>query len=388
MSAVRKGNIKWHGEEAPYDLRSPIEIRAAQSQFGLGDVQESFEKTESDFYFTHFDTWMGPARNKIPQMEIPYGSYVIVDHYPAPEAVVKQVNNAHRVFAMSKYAKVTLRNKGVRPIYIPHGVDSSTYRPLDSDKMPSRVEVMTEEEELVQRSLDDIFLVGMVAANHGDRKQIPAQMEAFKRFSEEVDKEAILYLHTEQKSNTGYNLEEIRKEIGIPKSRILWPRGEDYHEVGDEFLNGWYNAFDVFINCSMGESWGLTITEAQSAGTPCIVTKFSSMPEQLGADPVLTDNGFGFEMESGTEHDKVNLAPHGICVDHTLGLYREKVSAKQYICHPDDIANALMYYYENPDLREEHGHKAREHVVNNYDWDKEVFPMWSEEFDYLEQVMT
>lgn len=387
LSAIRKGNIDWHGEQSPYELRSPMKVMEAQSQFGLGDVEGHFEETDSDFYFTHFDTWMGPARKKIPQMEIPYGSYVIVDHFPAPNAVVNQVNNAHRVFAMSKYARETLRNKGVRPIYIPHGVDTQTYRPLPKDQRPTAVEVVTDEGEVKEKQLDDIFLVGMVAANHGDRKQIPAQMEAFKRFSDEIPGEAILYLHTEQNSRQGFNLEEVRQEIGLDKSKILWPRSDDYQEVGDEFLNGWYNSFDVFMNCSMGESWGLTITEAQAAGTPCIVTSFSSMPEQLGADPQIEDDWYGFEIEDDTEYSNVDEAPHGLLVEPSMSVFREKVSVKQYLCSPDDVCNALHYYYNNPDLIESHGEKARQHVVDNYDWDEQVFPMWSKEFKNIEQII-
>jgi glycosyltransferase involved in cell wall biosynthesis len=44
-----------------------------------------------------------------------------------------------------------------------------------------------------------------------------------------------------------------------------------------------YNAMDVLLSPSMGEGFGLPILEAQSCGTPVIVTDFSSMPELCGA---------------------------------------------------------------------------------------------------------
>lgn len=381
LTAVSKDKIMWHGDNIGKELKSPIPVYPTSSIFGLNEIEKHFKQHNADILFTHFDTWMGAAKNKIPRLGIPYMSYVIVDHDPAPNAVVEQVLNSQRTVCMSKYAKKKLEEKGVRPSYIPHGVHTDKYYPIgeDGDK-PTAIEVKTEEGDMRKINLEDTFMFGMVAANYGNRKYITGQMQAFNMFLDEVDSDAIIYIHTQQNSDEGYNLEEVRKEIGIPKQNIMWPQKDMYHNIGDGVLNSWYNSFDVMLNCSMGESWGLTITEAQSAGVPCIVNDFSSMPEQLGADiedMVYEDN----------KDTQVKEYPHGLAVEPSISLFMQKVSAKQYICNPHDILQAMKIYYENEDLRKEHGEKAREFVVENYNWESEVLPQFNNLFNEMEKMI-
>jgi glycosyltransferase involved in cell wall biosynthesis len=44
-----------------------------------------------------------------------------------------------------------------------------------------------------------------------------------------------------------------------------------------------YSSFDVLLNPSMGEGFGVPILEAQACGVPAIVTDFSAMTEVCGA---------------------------------------------------------------------------------------------------------
>lgn len=402
LSSIRKGPILWNGEiknedgewETPIHPDSPIPVYSSSTTFGLGDVVEHYNDFGADLYHTHFDTWMGPARDNIPEWGIPYTSYVIVDHYPAPDAVVQQVSNSERTIAMSKYAQRALQEKGIRPLQIPHGVHTDKYYPMEneSDGGPSRIQVQDDHGNTREIDLGDTFLFGMVAANHGDRKHIPGHLEAFKMFLEQVDSDALLYCHTEQNSPQGHNLEKVRRDIGIPKQNLIWPSPDDYHNIGDDVLNAWYNAFDVMLNCSYGESWGLTITEAQAAGTPCIVTNFSSMPEQLGAKVVkpIGQRDMNDRIKSSVLdviNSNVFKAPHGVMVEPSMGVYREKVAAKQYICDPRDIFRAMNFYYENRDEMEKDGEKAHEFVNDNYDWDKHVIPQFVSMFDRISETL-
>lgn len=405
LASVRKDPVKWYGDvwggeefEEPVELEEPMTIHPSSSpetgrgrkHFGVRDVPETVERCDPDFYFTHFDTWLEQPREIIPRLGVPYASYVIVDHYPAPNAVVEQVVNAEGVISMSKYGKDALSANGVRSKYVPHGVDTEKYYPIspDSEEYPDVLKYTTDDtDETKSINLDGKFVVGLVAANHSDRKHIPEQMQAFKYFIERVDTEAILYLHTQQKSKTGFNLREVQRELGIPDENVLWATADLYHDIGDSTLNKFYNMLDVMMNCSRGESWGLTITEAQAAGTPCIVTNFSSMPEQLGVIPGDGDWHDWMANGVGKPGDMTNVveAPHGILVNPIVGMMREEVSAKQFMCHPEDIYQALKLYKENPDMLEEHSDRCRDYVEDMYDWQEHVVPKFKEFFDKVEE---
>jgi len=382
LSSVKNKPIWWHGEDADCELEQKMKIYPANSKYGLEDVTDHFEDFNADIYFTHFDTWMKEARQIIPEMDIPYVSYVIVDHEPAPDAVITQVSNATETIAMSEFAKHELEKKGLRPIQIPHGIDTSQYRELTGEDKPTDIEVSTpnESESTRKVDLDDVFLMGMVAANHGSRKNIPNHLEAFKRFIEEVDDDAILYLHTDQVSSEGYNLHRIAKQLNIPDENLLWARGTDYGEVGNEYLNMWYNAFDVFLNCSFGESWGLTVTEAQATGTPAIVSNFSSLTEQLGISPYEQHKIHWLDM-----HPNVGVAEHGLVCDPVANFWKTKVDAKHKIVNSETIFKAMRFYYTHENVRKTHGEKAKEYVTNNYTWEDDVLPKFFDLFDMLEE---
>lgn len=392
LTAVKKDPILWHGEVwdgegfyMPRELDEPIPVFPSSSNksnthFGVKEAPGHYEDFDADFYFTHFDTWMKPAREAIPNMDLPYGSYVIVDHYPCPHAVVEQVHSAYETVAMSDFAKAALGERGVRARQIPHGVDTDLYRPMDENERATtlRNEINGEEKII---DLSEEFVIGMVATNYADRKNIPHHMQAFKMFLDEVDSDALMYMHMYQNVNVGYDLYSIQQDLGIPDENILWVPPDLYHDVGDITLADWYNNMDFLMNCSMGESWGLTITEAMSCGTPAIVSSITSMPEQVGyqhdkytSDPHIETESYG-------------VGEHGLAVHPSSAVWREKVNSKQFVCNPEDILSAMRYYYQNRDTLEQHGDKARAFVKANYDWEEQVVPQFIQMFDELEEIL-
>jgi glycosyltransferase involved in cell wall biosynthesis len=80
-------------------------------------------------------------------------------------------------------------------------------------------------------------------------------------------------------------LREAQKWIGIPDENI---RYADFNGGLSPFtnaeLNEIYNSADVFISTTLGEGWGLTVTEAMQAKTPVICPMHTSFKE-------ITDDG-------------------------------------------------------------------------------------------------
>jgi glycosyltransferase involved in cell wall biosynthesis len=161
-------------------------------------------------------------------------------------------------------------------LYVPHGVDTNRYRPLD--RKESRRRLGLEE---------DGFLVGMVAANKDfpSRKSFPEAFQAFKNLRDRHP-DARLYLHTEATGQgSGLNLPHLLAQVGIPPESVGFP---DQHRLlctgfGDEHMVNLYSAFDVLLNPAAGEGFGVPIVEAQACGTPVIVTDWTAMRELCGA---------------------------------------------------------------------------------------------------------
>lgn len=209
-------------------------------------------------------------------------AWVPVDHRPCPPHVASFFpRNGATPIAMSRFGEDQLAEYGLEPLYVPHGIDTVTFRP------------MPEEREEIRRMMKipaDAFVIGMVARNQGgagspSRKCFPQVFAAFARYLKK-NKDAILYLHTDMfGTEDGINLFPMAETLGIPRGAIRWTHQGDVELglIGPERLAAIYNAFDVMANPSLGEGFGIPIVEAQACGVPVIVTDHTSMPELRGA---------------------------------------------------------------------------------------------------------
>jgi glycosyltransferase involved in cell wall biosynthesis len=175
---------------------------------------------------------------------------------------------------MSKFGQEQLAH--FDPLYVPHAVDTSVYRPYPKDE--SREALGLDKDE---------FLVGMVAANKGNpsRKCFAEAFQAFQRFNLRHP-ESRLYLHTEATGRfQGVDLPPLLDSIGVPAEQTSFC--DQYRAVHLPFKNGVmaqvYSAMDVLLMPSAGEGFGIPAIEAQSCGTPVIASDFSAQPELVGA---------------------------------------------------------------------------------------------------------
>ena len=228
-------------------------------------IAEAIKQHRVDVLLTIGDPWMFEALPAMAERRsIVWLAYYPVDGYPLPDSWKHWAQAVDVPVVFSKFARDVVQTAtGTAPELIYHGVNTKTFSPGDRQKAKELAHVAGH------------FVVGTVARNQM-RKNIPALIKAFARFSRDKD-DALLYLHTQLKGE--FDIAELVRNAGIEnKTRITGEIGPD-KGVPDHLLATVYRAMDVFVLPTMAEGFGLPIMESQACGTPALVTDFSACPE-------------------------------------------------------------------------------------------------------------
>lgn len=207
--------------------------------------------------------------------QLAVGAWVPIDHLEVPDVVRNwfQVMGAIPI-AMSRFGEAALQRAGLHPMYVPHGIDTSVFRPGDQAEARKSVGLP-----------DDAFVVGIVANNvgrDGSRKAFSEQIAAFAQLRRRHP-DAMLVLHCDVDQPAGMRLRPFLERM-LPKGSYTYTDIYAYRKgLNPAAVAEIYRAADVLSNTSYGEGFGIPIIEAQACGTPVIVTDATAMPELVGA---------------------------------------------------------------------------------------------------------
>lgn len=172
----------------------------------------------------------------------------------------------------------------------------------------------------------------------------------FSEFADEVGPENVrLIMHTDPKDPNGQDLEAIIADLDIQDDgRILISN----KKVTSTILAAMYNISDCTLNISDAEGFGLATLESLSCQTPIIVNMTGGLQEQV-------TNGkewFGIGIEPAS---KAIIGSQSVPY-----IYEDRISK-------EDFKAALHKIYNmTPSQRKLLGMKGRNHVVENYNFDK------------------
>lgn len=279
-------------------LEAGVSYYPSDSDWGNTNLASYCEHFEADLVLALCDAWvLRPDEwpGSVPTVAV----WAPVDHYPVPPAVSAALAHERiRPVAMSRFGEAMMRDVGLQPVYVPHGVDRSLFHPRPDDRDAIRAELGIP---------PDAFLVGMVAANTGNpmlpRKAFPQAFLGFSRFAADHP-DVWLYAHTQIAAGKagGINLDSLTVAAGCPTGRVRYPPSAVWHLGWSAAqVSNLYQAFDVLLNPSMGEGFGVPIIEAQACGVPVIASDHSAMTELtragwlVGGDPwwdALQDSWF------------------------------------------------------------------------------------------------
>lgn len=225
---------------------------------------------------TLFDVWpYGDFPSQVPKV----ASWVPIDHEPAPAKVTNWLRKPNVTpIAMSQFGQAMLEKAGLQPLYVPHAIETSVFKPTPTIQGVRGRDIMG-------GIPDDAWVIGMNAANKGypDRKAWAPNLLAASALMQAHD-DVWLYLHTEPTgSMQGLNLMELLHAVGAPMDRVRIVEQFAYRMgMPQEALAAIYSGMDVLLACSLGEGFGIPVVEAQATGTPVIVTDWTAQPELVG----------------------------------------------------------------------------------------------------------
>lgn len=251
--------------------------------FGNDVVKVHIEESRSDAIVTLIDLFV-LDEGVWSTLDVPWIAWTPLDADGIGHNTLERLKLADVPVAMSYFGAEQMRMHDIEPsATIYHAVDTEVFKPRDKDECRDALGIDR-----------DAFVVGMVMANKGDRKQYPLQLEAIRQFRDKnPDIKVRTYIHTEPTSMMGgWDMRELVSVLGL--------KGEVYSTnqykttvvpVGTELMSRVMNTFDVLMNCSAGEGFGIPIVEAQACGVPVITNGVTAMPE-------LTINGYTVEPDA------------------------------------------------------------------------------------------
>jgi len=243
---------------------------------------------KADMIITNKEPWVFRG---LPYQAINFVPIVPLDHAPANSEILRRLTYAFKIIAISRFGQRELKKKGYESIYIPLGVRTDIYQPMNKAECKKAFYLDPEE-----------FVVGIVAMNRS-RKMIPQMLRGYKRFLElnpNVKSHLMLWtnvLPTRPPADTSQGIADVGVsllpeiyELGLG-DKVNWIKWDDIEKIGGlpdfDPAGQWdmvrlYGAMDCLLGCTGGEGAGLPYLEAAACGVPSVYTNYAAAPEYAG----------------------------------------------------------------------------------------------------------
>lgn len=268
--------MQWKPPNAPDDFKPVTVYPGSAEDLWAQDVMLGhYQRHQAELLITLMDQWVLDPNIMLEYKKtgMRMAHWIPVDCEPLGKLDYRNLSMTRNIpIAISKFGEQQL--KEFNPLYVPHGVDTTVFRPLPDVR----------EETRERAKFTDKFIIGINAANQDPvRKAFGEQLCAFRLFHDKYP-ESKLLMHTRRNARSGSDLDRL---IGLLHLEDAVEFGDQYLTVSgvttQDSLNQWYNVLDVFSLCSYGEGFGVPVVEAQAAGTPVSVTDCSSLTELCGS---------------------------------------------------------------------------------------------------------
>jgi glycosyltransferase involved in cell wall biosynthesis len=281
---------------------------------GYGRLPRLLTYLKPDLVFMLNDVWaLRDYLDRIP-VEQKVVTYFPVDAVPLQKEWCAAVAARSIPVAYTKFGKSAVQkfaaSANIR--VIPHGIDTTTFYPIDTLQARSFLNSVTPED----------FIVFNGNRNQ-PRKRIDLTIKGFALFADNKPKTVKIYLHMGV-NDAGWNIITLCERYGIADRLLLTSlQLAPDNGVSDERLNQIYNACDVGLNTSTGEGFGLVSFE-HGACKKAQVVPYSSASIELYAD----NGGYMIPID----HEEPNLG----------------ILTNAQVVSPEGVAATLEECYNDP----------------------------------------
>ena len=353
------------------------------NQFGVWRFEDVCIDFKPDIVCDIRDWWM--LSHERTSIFRPFFHWMImpaIDSAPLQNEWLETFQNADTLFTYSEFGKEAVEsascgNIKVTDICSPSANPQAFFPATDKDSHKASFGFM-----------EDILIVGTVMRNQ-KRKRYPDLISSFSEFCKtypEISKNVYLYLHVSY-PDIGWDIPRLINESGVSHKIILtyycntcnyaFPSfltnalsscplcggrsammPNAHNAVPEEWLGKIMNCFDLYVQYSICEGFGMPQVEAASCGVPIISMDFSAMSsviKNLEGIPVKTREFR--EMET-----------------HTFRALPDN----------EDFVHKLKNFFKLPkSLRLKMGHDTYNRCLKNYTWD-ETAKKWERAIDNVE----
>lgn len=161
---------------------------------------------------------------------------------------------------------------------IPHGVDSKVFRAPESkaEAMKYR-KAFLDDPRFEMNEQTQLF---MSVNRNQPRKNYAQLIRAFATYQKTVEPNSRLFLHCAKNDTLG-DIEEMSIVYGLKYGRdVILPKQDEEPLSADQMFIPYFCG-DVFVTTTLGEGWGLTISEAAACGLPIVAPRNTCLEEVL-----------------------------------------------------------------------------------------------------------
>lgn len=334
----------------------PATVISNGDLFGRQGLLNLLGSGNYDILFTLQDTFqmelIGPkiietreALKKAGLKDFKWIYYYPIDAPPKQNWITQSVALSDYPVAYTQYGyDETLKKAEVNNLsHIPHG-----YNPEHFFPMPQNKEREAFKESYFKGKAKGKYIVTNINRNQ-PRKDLARTLQIFRLFKNQCP-DALLYLHAKEQ-DVGGSIDELARNFDlIPEEDYITPEAFNEHKgVSLEMLNAIYNISDVIMTTTLGEGWGLSMTESMACGTPVIAPSHTSLTEML--------TGYGTLVSAGKRLNDWIVLP----MDNEI--LRPIVDVAEFV-------DKMVYLHNNKEKTKELSDKALKYVSENLTWNK------------------